>query len=150
MQSEKQTAPVSKARLWAGRIVSGLVVLFLLFDGGAKVAKAAPVLEASAHLGLPESTVAGIGIALIACTLAYAVPATSVLGAILLTGYLGGAVAIHVRAGDPAFPTAFAAGFGVLAWLGLFLREPRLGALIPFRSQGAYDAEARDAVTAVR
>jgi hypothetical protein len=119
--------------LWVGRILSALVVLFLLFDGGAKVMKAAPVLEASAKLGLPESTIPGIGITLIACTVVYVIPPTSVLGAILLTGYLGGATATHVRAGDPIFPTSFSVGFGVLVWLGLFLRDSRVRALIPLR-----------------
>jgi hypothetical protein len=134
MQSATQTAPVPKVMLWAGRIISALIVLFLLFDGAAKVVKAAPVLEASAQLGIPESVIPAIGIVLIACTVVYVIPPTSVLGAILLTGYLGGATATHVRAGDPLFPTFFAVGFGVLVWVGLFLRDNRLRALIPLRS----------------
>src|SRR5262249_17433525 len=137
MQSATRTAPVSKARLWAGRILSGLVVLFLLFDGGAKVMKAAPVLQASAELGIPDSAIPGIGLVLIVCAVTYAIPNTSILGAILLTGYLGAATATPVRVGGPAFPIVFAVGFGVLVWLGLFLREDRLRALLPLRDVGA-------------
>jgi hypothetical protein len=153
--SAAQPAPVSKARLWAGRVISTLVVLFLLFDGGAKVAKVEPVLEASARLGLPESTIPGIGILLIVCTLIYAFPPTAALGAILLTGYLGGAVATHVRAGDPAFPIAFGVGFGVLAWVGLLLRDDRLRVLVPLRARRAVvtqpaPEEEADAVIAPR
>jgi hypothetical protein len=93
MQSATQTRPVSKKRLWAGRIISALAVLFLTFDAVAKLVKVAPVLQASARLGIPESLVIGIGIVLLICTVVYVSPRTSVLGAILLTGYLGGAVA---------------------------------------------------------
>ena len=128
--------PSNKA-IWTGRVISGLCVLFLLFDGTAKVLLVAPVREACAELGIPEHTVSGIGILLVVCTALYAVPRTSALGAILLTGYLGGAVSTHVRVGGPAFPVAFATLLGVLVWLGLYLREPRLRALVPFRSDGA-------------
>jgi hypothetical protein len=114
------------ARLWAGRILGVLVVLFLALDGAMKVAEAAPVLEASEKLGIPRDAIRGIGVLLLACTALYAVPRTAVLGAILLTGYLGGAAATHVRAAEGAFPVVFAVGFGVLAWLALALREPRL------------------------
>jgi hypothetical protein len=137
MQPVTHDAPVSKSSLWAGRVIGALVVLFLLFDGLMKVLMVAPVVEASAQLGIPEGVVPGTGVLLLACTVAYAVPATSVLGAILLTGYLGGAVATHVRVGGPAFPVAFAAGFGVLVWVGLYLCDPRLRALIPFRRADA-------------
>ena len=139
MSSATQTAPAARSvpvttkAVWAGRVISGLCVLFLLADGTAKLFKPAPVLEACAELGIPETAVVGIGVLLLACTVVYAIPATSVLGAILLTGYLGGAVATHVRVSGPAFPVVFATLFGVLVWLGLFLREPRLHALIPFR-----------------
>ena len=116
--------------LWTGRVVSGLLVLFLAVDGAMKVAQVAPVVEASAKLGVPADTLPALGGVLLACTAAYAVPRTAVLGAILLTGYLGGAAATHVRAGDGAFPVAFAVGLGVLAWVALALRDPRLVRLI--------------------
>jgi len=135
MQSVIQTAPASKKMLWTGRIVSAVVVLFLLFDSVIKFIKPAPVIEASAHLGLPDSLVVVLGIVLLACTAIYAIPRTSILGAILLTGYLGGAVATHLRIGDPLFSQAlFPVYMGVLLWGGLFLREDRLRALIPLRS----------------
>jgi hypothetical protein len=137
MSTATRSFPVSKVTLWVGRIVSGLVVLFLLFDGIAKVLMVTPVLEASARLGIPENAIPGIGILLLACTILYAVPPTSVLGAILLTGYLGGATLTHVRVGDPVFPVAFAVGIGVLAWLGLFLRDDRLRVLLPLRRAAA-------------
>src|SRR5262245_26671487 len=128
-----QTAPISKARLWTGRIISGLLALFLLFDGGMKLAKPAFVVEACNELGIPENAIVGIGIALLISTILYVIPRTSVLGAILLTGYLGGAIMTHVRVGGPAFSVLFAFVFGMLVWLGLFLRDPRLRALIPIR-----------------
>jgi hypothetical protein len=117
----------SRGMWWAaGWTVSGLVTLFLVVDGGAKVVRIAPVLDASQRLGLTSSMVVGIGAVLLACTLLYAMPRTAVLGAILLTGYLGGAVATHVRAGSSVFETVFPVGVGALAWCGLLLREPRL------------------------
>lgn len=116
----------SNALYWAGWVVSGLVILFLLFDGATKLLRVTPVLEACAKLGLGADTVVGIGAVLLVCTVVYAIPTTAVLGAILLTAYLGGAVATHVRGGSGLFETTFAIGFGVLAWLGLVLREPRL------------------------
>ncbi|HYT08604.1 MAG TPA: DoxX family protein [Rugosimonospora sp.] len=134
MPSRTQARPVSKGRLWAGRIISGLVVLFLLFDGITKLMKVAPVLEASAQLGYPVSTIVGIGITALVCTVVYAIPQTSVLGAILLTGYLGGAVASNVRIANPMFNTLFPIVFAALVWAGIFLREDRLRALIPLRA----------------
>ena len=134
MQSAADSAPISKSSLWAGSIISTLVVLFLLFDGVTKVLMVAPVVEASVQLGIPLSVVPGIGIVLLICTVVYVIPRTSVLGAILLTGFLGGATATHVRLGGPVFPVVFAVAFGVLVWLGLFLRDARLRTLIPLRS----------------
>jgi hypothetical protein len=119
--------------LWAGRIISGLVVLFMIVDGGMKVARADVVLKSFAELGYRESLAPGIGIVLLVCTLIYIIPRTSVLGAILLTAYLGGATATHVRAGGPVFPIVFSITFGVLVWLGLYLRDERLRKLIPLR-----------------
>ena len=131
MQSATQTAPVSKKMLWAGRIISALPVLLLLFSGAMKLVKPAPVVQGFAHFGYPESLALSIGILELACTVVYVIPRTSVLGAILLTGYLGGATATHVRIGDPFFVPV---GLGVLVWGGLFLRDDRLRALIPLRS----------------
>jgi DoxX-like family len=128
-----QTAPFSKKRVWAGRIISALAILFLLFDAITKMMKVAPVLEASARLGLPAILIVDIGSLLLACVVVYAIPGTSILGAILLTGYLGGAVATHVRVGDPLFETLFPVIFGVLIWVGIFLRDDRLRTLIPLR-----------------
>ena len=120
------TETSSSGMYWAGWVVTGLVTLFLVFDGGTKVLKVAPVMEACERLGLAANTVVAIGAVLLACTALYAVPQTAVLGALLLTAFLGGAVATHVRGGSGLFETAFAIGFGGLAWLGLVLREPRL------------------------
>jgi hypothetical protein len=134
MQSGTQVGSVSKGSLWAGRTVSALVVLFLLFDGITKVMKVKPVLDASAQLGYPVGTIVGIGITLLVCTALYVIPRTAVLGAILLTGYLGGAVASQVRIANPMFDTLFPIIFALLAWVGILLREERLRALIPLRN----------------
>ena len=133
MQVEALTVPSSKSNILAGRIVGGLVVLFLLFDAIAKIVKVRQVIEGSVQLGVPEGAIAGIGLVLLVCTILYAIPATSVLGAILVTGYLGGAVFTHVRVGGPAFNVAFAVGFGVLVWLALYLSDARIRALLPLR-----------------
>jgi hypothetical protein len=134
MQSDTQTTPVSRKRLWAGRIISALPALFLLFDGIMKLVKPAPVVEATVRLGYAESVIVGMGIVLLACTVLYLIPRTAILGAILLTGYLGGAVATHVRVGEGLFPVLFPVVFGALLWGGLWLRDERLRALIPLRS----------------
>ena len=126
-----QRSPISKG-LWAGKIVSALVVLMLLADSVSKIMKAAPVLKAQAELGFPDSLTVGIGVVLFTCTLVYGIPRTSILGAILLTGYLGGAVAVKLRIGDSLFgQVLFPVYVGVALWGGLFLREDRLRALIP-------------------
>jgi hypothetical protein len=125
---------VSKGTRWAGRIISGLPALFLLVDGAMKLVKPAPVVEATVRLGYPESTIVPIGAVLIVCTIIYLIPRTAVLGAILLTAYLGGAVATHVRAEEPVFSIVFAIVFGVLLWLGLYLRNPTLRLLVPLCS----------------
>jgi hypothetical protein len=126
MQADRE---ISKGTLWAGRITSGLPALFLLVDGAAKLVKPKPVVEATVGLGYPESVIIPIGVLLIVCTILYLIPKTSVLGAILLTGYLGGAVATHVRTGESLFSIVFPVIFGVLLWLGLYLRDTRLRAL---------------------
>lgn len=125
----------SKVALWTGRVITILVVLFLAFDGITKVIKAPQVLNAMADLAFPVSTIVAIGAVLLVCTLLYAIPQTSVLGAILLTAHLGGAVAVQVRVSHPLFESSFPIIFGVLAWLGVYLREPRLRALVPLRTQ---------------
>src|SRR5215469_7892347 len=98
-----QDIPISTARLWAGRILSVLAVLFLVMDGGMKLIKPPFVVQATAQLGYPESMIVGIGLTLLLCTVLYVIPRTAIWGAILLTGYLGGAVASNVRAGTPLF-----------------------------------------------
>jgi hypothetical protein len=130
MQSDTQTAPVSKKLLWAGYIISALPVLMLLFSGVMKLVKPAPVVEGFVRLGYPESLALGIGIVELACAALYVIPQTSVLGAILLTGYLGGATATHLRIGEPFFAPIV---LGVMVWGGLFFRDARLRALLPLR-----------------
>jgi hypothetical protein len=131
--ADVDAVPASRPMLWAGRLLTTLVVLFLLFDGVAKVLQVAPVLEACAQLEVPVRVIPGLGVVLVAATLLYAVPSTSLLGAIVLTGYLGGAIWTHVRVGGPAFPIVFAGLVAALVWGGLYLREPRLRTLIPVR-----------------
>jgi hypothetical protein len=122
----------STAQLWTARILSGLCTLFLAVDALAKVAKLQPVIEGTVQLGYPESVIVPLGIVLLGSTILYAVPATSVLGAILVTGYLGGAVATHVRVGNPLMThTLFPVWLGILLWGGLWLRDARLRALLP-------------------
>lgn len=132
MQSATQTASVSKKGLWAGRIICAFVILFLLFDGGLKVLTLAPAVEATARLGYPTKLVFAIGIAELICVVLFAIPHTTILGAILLTGYLGGATATQVRLEDPWF--FFPVVIGVLVWGGLFWRDERLRALVPLRT----------------
>ena len=112
-----------------GRIISGLVGLMMLVSAGAKLSSQPPVLEAfTKQFGYPVGTVTPIGLIEATCVILYAIPQTSVLGAILITGYLGGAVATHVRVSDAWFAPFV---LGVLAWLGLFLRDARIRSLIP-------------------
>ena len=125
----------SKTAFWTGWIITILVVLFLAFDGITKVIKDPHVLSAMADLVFPVSTIVAIGAVLLICTLLYAIPQTSVLGAIFLTAHLGGAVAVQVRVGHPLFESSFPIIFGILVWLGIYLREPRLRALVPFGTQ---------------
>jgi hypothetical protein len=135
MSAEAASTGVSKKALWAGRTISTVIVLLLVLDGVMKFFKPKPVVDAFAHLGIPIELDFAIGTLLLLCTLLYAVPATSILGAILLTGYLGGAVMSHLRAGDPLFThVLFPTYLGSLIWLGLYLRDPRLRVLIPLRN----------------
>ena len=123
----------SKSSLWTGRVISGVTVLFLVFDGVTKLIKVEPVLKAAVQLGFSTAQIVGIGVLLLACTLVYVIPRSSILGAVLLTGYLGGATAIQVHARNPMFETLFPVIFGVLVWAGLFLRDERLRVLILVR-----------------
>jgi hypothetical protein len=117
---------ISKTQLWAGRIMSGFAALFLLWDGVMKLVKPAIVVKATRELGYPESEIVGIGLVLLVCTLLYLFPRTSVLGAIFLTGYLGGAIASQVRVQASWFNVVFAFVFACLVWGGLWLRDVRV------------------------
>jgi hypothetical protein len=137
MQTATQTAtsaaPASKAILWAAYGISALAVLFLIFDSVIKVLKLAPAVEATTQLGYPESLVIIIGVIELACLAVYVIPRTAILGAILMTGYLGGAIATNLRAGTPLFNVVFPIIIGALLWGGIYLRDQRLRALIPLR-----------------
>ncbi|WP_441240361.1 DoxX family protein [Tardiphaga sp. 768_D3_N2_1] len=130
--------PNSRASLWIGRILSALVILFLVMDGGIKLVPIKEVTETMQLLGYSGSVNQArlLGIITLLCALLYAVPQTSILGAILLTGLLGGAMATHLRVDSPLF-THLLFGFyiGVMAWGGLYLRDPHLRAMIPIRPQ---------------
>jgi len=133
MASEAQASGRSRTVGW---VLSGLVIAFLLMDATMKLLALPIVLETQAPLGFAGAGVArGLGVLLLACTLLYAVPQTAVLGAILLTGYLGGAVVTHVRVGDPLFShILFGVYVGVFLWLGLYLRDARVRTLVPLRT----------------
>ena len=129
-----RAAGSSRGAVWTGRVLSGLAVAFLIFDSAGKLLRMPPVVEGTAQLGYPGSVIVPLGVILLTCVLVYVVPRTAVLGAVLLTGYLGGAVATHVRVENPLlshalFPTYVAA----LLWVGLVLRDPRLRAFLPLR-----------------
>jgi hypothetical protein len=133
MQTIAETAPVVEkakvgAKVWIGRALSGLFVLFMLLDGVMKIAVAPPVLKAMAELGWPPGQTVGLGLLVLACTAVYAIPRTAVLGAILLTGFLGGATAAKVRIEEASL--FFSVGMGIVAWAGLYLRDERLRALL--------------------
>ncbi|KAA6459704.1 DoxX family protein [Acidobacteria bacterium AB60] len=122
--------PIPGGQLWAGRILGGLLGAFFLFDAVMKLVKPAPVVTATLQMGFRESSILPIGIALLICTALYVIPRTAVFGALLLTGYLGGAVASQVRIGAPLFSILFPAVFAVLVWTSLCLRNPRVRALL--------------------
>lgn len=129
----------SKGALWTGRALSGFAIIFLLFDSVIKLLGLPMVAESTAQLGYPAGLALTIGIIELACLIVYMIPATSILGAVLLTGYLGGAIATHVRIGSPLFthilfPTYIAA----LIWGGLYLRDVRVRALLPIGKQVSY------------
>lgn len=126
------TRAISKGRIGTGWAISGLITAFMLFDVVGKFAKPAPVIEAFAQSGWPIDTSVPIGAILLICTVLYVIPRISVLGAVLLTGYLGGAVATNLRLENPLFThTLFPVYFGILVWIGLWLREPRLRTIFP-------------------
>jgi len=122
--------------IWTGRILSGLAVLFLLFDSTGKLLEVQPVIDGTRQLGYPRDIVFTLGVILASCLVVYLIPRTSVLGALLLTGYLGGAVATHVRVENPLFThTLFPTYVAILIWGGLVLRDERLRAFAPWRRQ---------------
>jgi hypothetical protein len=134
MSTIVQSAPTSGGMLWTGRVLSGLVVLFLLFDGGIKLIPLEVVLTTSQELGIPVQIARTLGVLTLACTLLYAWPRTAVLGAVLLTGYLGGAIYVHVLNNSPLFShTLFGVYLGILMWGGLWLRDAQLRSLFPIR-----------------
>ena len=134
MSSTAQTVPISTGKLWIARIITALVVLFLLFDLIVKLLRLPVAIQATVQLGYPESAVLVIGIIELLCLITYLIPRTSVFGAILLTGYLGGAIASQFRAGNPLFShTLFPIYIALLIWAPLFLRDERVRALIPVR-----------------
>src|ERR1700730_4914065 len=131
-----ETAPVSKPALWTGRVLSGLVIVFLLFDGAIKLVPWPIVTETMDRIGYgsSESLARTLGVITVACTVLYAIPPTSIVGAILLTGYLGGAMASHLRIGSPLFThTLFGLYLGLMVWGGLWLRDRSLRTLLPLR-----------------
>jgi hypothetical protein len=123
----------SNWRVRTGWVLTVLCGLFLIFDGVGKLLMPAPVVDATARLGFPVSLIPGVGVFLLAFTLVYLIPRTAILGAILLTGFLGGAVAIQMRAGSPLFENVFPVLLAILVWGGVYLRERRLCTLIPMR-----------------
>ncbi|MGC2195259.1 MAG: DoxX family protein [Terriglobales bacterium] len=131
MPSMTQPVPGSRGMLWTGRIITVLVGLFLLFDSTVKLMKAPSAVQGTVQLGYPERTVVPIGLILLASLVFYLIPRTSILGAILLTGYLGGATATMVRVGSPwiLFPVMI----GMLVWAGLYFRDAQIQSLIPLR-----------------
>jgi len=136
MTTIAETAPVPKPARWLGRVLSGLVILFLLFDGAIKLVPWPVVTETMDRIGYgsSESLARTLGVITVACTVLYAIPPTSILGAILLTGYLGGAMASHLRIGSPLFThTLFGFYLGLMVWGGLWLRDRSLRALLPLR-----------------
>lgn len=137
MQTITEARPITNHKVgtsvWIGRGLSGVAVLFMLFDGAGKVAGEAHVVKAMAELGWPAGQTLALGLLALTCTILYAIPRTATLGAILLTGFLGGATAAKVRIEQPSL--LFSVLMGVLVWAGLYLRCDRLRALLPFERQ---------------
>jgi hypothetical protein len=123
-------APISKGALWTGRALSGFATLFMAFDCGMKLVEAPMAVKGTTELGYPASVIFTLGLIQLGCLIAYLIPRTAVLGAILFVGYLGGAVATHVRVGNPLFShVLFPLYVAALLWIGLGLRDPRVRAL---------------------
>jgi hypothetical protein len=120
--------------VWTGRVLSGLAAIAFLMSAIVKLIGGQQLTEGMAHLGLPDAMVRPLALLELACVVLYLIPKTSVLGAVLLAGYMGGAICTHWRVGDPFFTQA---ALGVVVWLGLWLREPRLRPLIPYRTSGS-------------
>ena len=133
MRSTLETAKPNRRSLWAGRFMSALPALLLLVDGGAKLLKPA-MMKGTVSLGYREGVIVPLGIVLLICTVLYLISRTAILGAILLNGYLGGAVATHVRVGESVFNIVLPIVLGVLLWGGLWLRDDNLRRLVPVRS----------------
>jgi len=133
-QAQAGPAAPGKGILWAGRVLTAIPVLMMGMSAAMKLARTPNVLEGWAKFGYPDSSLLAIGVVELLCAVLYALPRTAVLGAILVTGYLGGATATHVRAGEAVFVAPVI--LGALAWGGLFLRDPRLRALLPLRRDG--------------
>jgi hypothetical protein len=131
-QSAVTAAPTSKKMLWTGRVISAIPVLLMIFSAVMKLIKAAPVVQGMPRYGYPESQIVTIGVLELLSCIVYVIPNTAVLGAILMTGYLGGATATNVRVGDPSY--AMTVLLGVFVWGGLFFRDARVRALLPLRS----------------
>jgi hypothetical protein len=133
MPLETSPAPPSKLAKWTGRVLSGLLILANLMGAGMNLSQHETAVKGAAEMGYPADAVFGIGVALLLSTVLFAVPKTAVLGALFLTGYLGGAVATHIRAGQGWSTTIAAFVFAVVMWVALLLREPRLRAVLPLR-----------------
>jgi hypothetical protein len=134
MQAASSSVSTSMKSVWAGRIISGLITAFMIFDAVIHIMKPAPVAEAFAKLNIPLSLAVPLGVIELLCVVLYAIPSTAILGAILLTGYLGGAVAIQLPTGNPFFgEILFPVYIGVFLWGGIYLRDAKLRTLIPFQ-----------------
>lgn len=132
--ASQAAAPISKKALWAGRVMSGIALLFLTWDASMKLLMVAPAVEGTQALGYPVSVLFGLGVTQAIGLVVYLIPRTSVLGAVLWTGYLGGAVATHVRLEQPLFThILFPTYVAILLWGGLWFREPRLRGLLPVK-----------------
>jgi hypothetical protein len=131
-QSAATAAPTSKQMLWTGRVISAIPVLLMIFSAVMKLIKAAPVVQGMPRYGYPESQIVTIGVLELLSCIVYVIPNTAVLGAILMTGYLGGATATNFRMNDPSYIMTFL--LGVFVWGGLFFRDARVRALLPLRS----------------